>query len=173
MRLLSLLLLASVLPSQPGPDTTAQREAMRRLAFLVGSWTGNASVITGPDGPMKLIQTEEVQAKLAGLILTVEGTGRHPATGEVFFRAFATIAYDDEAKVYRFRSYNNGRYLDTELKIGNKSFEWGYQAGPATVRFAMNLNGAGEWVEKGVVTTNGKPPRQTFDMTVRRVASRP
>jgi hypothetical protein len=170
MRLLAVLVLAATLPGQEGPNVRAQSEAMRKLAFLVGTWNGTASVITGPKGPVKVLQTEEVESKLGGLILTVQGTGREPATGEVYFRAFATIAYDDAGKAYRFRTYNDGRYLDTELKVGDKSFEWSYTAGPAIVRFTMHLNEAGDWVEKGEVTMNGNPPRQTFDMTVKRGA---
>jgi hypothetical protein len=168
LRTIALLLIALALRAQQAADVAAQRDAMKKLAFLVGTWAGTASVITGLRGPVKVNQTEEVQFKLDGLVLTVEGTGRNPANGEVMFRAFATIAYDDAGKAYRFRAYNDGRYLDTELKVAEKGFEWGYQAGPATVRFTMHLNEQGEWAEKSEVTMNGNPPRQTFDMTVRR-----
>ena len=154
--------------AQQAPDVAAQRAAMRKLSFLVGTWTGDASAVVGPRGPVKVSQTEEVQAKLDGLILTVEGTGRNPSNGEVVFRAFATISYDDAGRVYRFRSYNDGRYLDTELTVLDKGFEWGYQAGPANVRFKMQVNDKAEWVEQGEVVMNGNPPRRTFDMTVRR-----
>jgi hypothetical protein len=51
------------------------------------------------------------------LVLLIEGTGRNPDSGEVMFRALATVAYDDVAGVYHFRAYNEGSYLDTGLKV--------------------------------------------------------
>src|ERR1700682_4753637 len=76
------------------PNVSAQREAMKKLAFLVGKWSGDASVIRGPGEPMKLVQTEDVQFKLDGLVMLVEGSGRN-SDGQVVFRALATISYDD------------------------------------------------------------------------------
>lgn len=70
--------------------------------------------------------------------------------------------------MYRFRSYNDGRYLDTELKVQGQGFGWGYQAGPANVQFTMKLNEKGEWLETGEVTVGGNPPRKTLEMTVRK-----
>jgi hypothetical protein len=124
---------AVVAYGQRQPDLTAQRDAMKKLDFLVGKWSGEASVIRGPGEPMKLTQTEEVQFKLDGLVMLVEGTGRDSA-GQVVFRALATIAYDDTAGVYRFRAYNDGRYLDTELTVTPGGFSWGYEAGSLKVQ---------------------------------------
>ena len=140
---------------------------MKKLAFLVGTWSGDAMVVRGPGQTIKVHQTEEVKYRLDGLVLLVEGTGHNDA-GDVVFNAFAVISYDDAAHEYRFRSYNDGRYLDTDLKVPENGFEWGYKAGPATVRFTMHLNDKGAWVEVGDVTMGTNPPRRTFDMTVRR-----
>jgi hypothetical protein len=169
MRLISLVcLFAAACLAQQDPDTAGQREAMKKLAFLVGRWSGDASVSTGPGAPIAVRQTEEVQFKLNGLILQVEGTGRNPASGEVIFMALATISYDPAARVYRFRAFNDGRALDTELKVNANGFEWGYTTGPAVVHYVMKLNEKGEWVETGEVTVGSNPPRKTFEMTVRR-----
>lgn len=173
MRILAALLLASAIArAQSNPDVAAQRVAMQKLAFLVGTWSGDATAVTAK-GPVKVRQTENVQFKLDGLVLTIEGTGRDPATSNVLFRAFATVAYDDAARVYHFRAYNDGRYLDTEMKVPDRrsewGFEWGYEAGPAKVRFVMHLNNKGEWVETGEVTIGDQPARKTFDMTVSRI----
>lgn len=141
---------------------------MKKLAFLVGKWSGDASTSRGPKGTIQVKQTEEVQFKLGGLVLLIEGTGRNPGTAEVMFRALATISYDDVAKAYRFRAYNDGRYLDTELKVPENGFEWGYKAGPADIRFVMHLNEKGEWVEAGDVKVGDNPPRRTLEMTLRK-----
>ena len=103
-----------------------------------------------------------------GLVLLIEGTGRNPTTGDVMFNALATVSYDDATSTYQFRAYNDGRYLDTELKVPTNGFEWGYKAGPAAVRFVMRLTEKGEWHETGDVTMGTNPPQKTFEMTVRR-----
>lgn len=152
------LTLLSTACAQPQPDLAAQREAMKKLGFLVGTWSGDAVVMRGPGETVKVRQTEEVKYKLNSLLLLIEGTGRNPDTGDVVFNALATISYDDASSVYRFRAYNDGRYLDTELKVPEKGFEWGYKAGPAAVRFVMKLSEKGEWVETGEVSMGTNPP---------------
>ena len=139
---------------------------MKKLAFLVGKWSGGANVSRGPNAIVKVKQTEDVQFKLGGLVLLIEGTGRNPDTAEVMFNALATISYDETAKAYRFRAYNNGRYLDTDLKVPENGFEWSYTAGRADVRFVMRLNDKGEWVETGDVKLGDNPPQRTFEMTL-------
>ena len=166
--LLCWLAVAGIAFAQPQrPNVKAQAEAMKKLAFLAGTWTGEATTAR-PNQKIKVRQTEEVSYKLDGLVLLIEGTGRNPESGEVMFRALATISYDDAAGVYHFRAYNDGSYLDTELKVPDRGFEWGYKAGPAQIAFAMKLNDAGDWVETGEVTVGNSPAQRFFDMTVRK-----
>jgi hypothetical protein len=158
------LLLATVAVAQQGPDLAAQKAAMQKLSFLVGTWTGEGTS-TMQSGAVKFQQTESVQYKLDGLVMTIEGAGRNSA-GEVAFRAFATVAYDDASRTYHFRAYNDGRYLDTPLKVLDRGFEWGYQAGPANVKFTMRLTDKGEWSETGEVVVGNAPPRKILEMVV-------
>jgi len=147
------------------PNVTAQREAMKKLAFLVGTWTGEATTIR-PNQTIKVKQTEQVAYKLDGLVLLIEGTGRHPVSGDVMFRALATVSFDETAGVYHFRAYNDGSYLDTELKVPENGFEWGYRPGPAQINFVMKLNDTGDWVETGDVVVGNNAAQRFFDMTV-------
>jgi hypothetical protein len=167
-RLLCWFALASTVFAQPQrPDVKAQGEAMKKLAFLVGTWTGDATTVRS-NQEIKVKQTEEVSFKLDGLVLLIEGTGRNRENGEVMFRALATVAYDDAAGVYHFRAYNDGSYLDTGLRVPDRGFEWGYKAGPAQIAFAMKLNDAGDWVETGDVTVGNTSTQRFFDMTLRK-----
>lgn len=161
-------LLVSITWAQRPPDLAAQREAMQKLAFLAGRWSGEASVLEGSGDPIKIRQTEDVQYKLNGLVMVLEGTGRKLESGEVVFDALATISYDETTKTYRFRAYSRGRYLDTELRVNENGFEWGFQGGPAMVRNIMRLTDKGEWFETTEVTVGANPPRRTLEMTVRR-----
>ena len=144
-----------------------QREAMKRLEFLVGKWSGPASVVRGPGEALKLTQSEDIQMKMEGLVLLVEGMGRD-SEGKIVFRALATISYDDASSSYRFRAFNEGRFLDTELKVTSNGFEWGYTAGPLHVNNVMKLTEKGEWSETTESTYGSAPPRRNMEMTLKR-----
>src|SRR5947207_13090632 len=88
---LALLLGAAFICSAQQPNVTAQREAMKKLEFLAGKWSGDASVSRGPGEPMKVVQTENIQFKLDGLVLLLEGTGRNE-DGKAVFQALATVS---------------------------------------------------------------------------------
>jgi hypothetical protein len=65
------LSLAAQQPASTSVD--AQREAMRKLSFLAGHWSGPVTIVRGPGEPLRLTQTEEVAYKLDGLVLLIEG----------------------------------------------------------------------------------------------------
>jgi hypothetical protein len=148
-------------PSMPG--AAAQREAMKKLAFLAGTWSGPVSISRGPGEPLKLMQTENVQFKLDGLVLLIEGQSVG-ADGKPQFQALATVSYDDAAHAYRFRAYNDGHYVDTELTVNSDGFAWGFNAGPAKIQNTMHLTTKGEWQETTDVTFGSNPPRRSVDM---------
>lgn len=149
-------------------NVVAQREAMKKLEFLAGKWQGEALVSRGPGAPLKLTQTEDVQYKLGGLVMTVEGTGRN-ADGVVEFQAFATITFDDAKGQYRFRAHNEGRILDTELEVTSNGFAWGYTAGPLKVRNTMKGTAKGEWAETTESVYNNGPARKSVDMLLKKL----
>ncbi|MGE4162272.1 MAG: DUF1579 family protein [Vicinamibacterales bacterium] len=159
---------ATSVVAQSRPDVAAQREAMQKLAFLVGRWTGEATVATGPEGPRRVEQTEDVQFKLDGLVLLIEGTGRNPVSGAVEFNALATVSFDEASGAYRFRAYSGGNYVETVLTLRDRGLEWGFTAGPATVTNTMHLDDTGQWVEVTDVVINGGPPRRTTELRVRK-----
>ena len=116
--------------------------------------------------PLKLTQTEDIQFKLGGLVLLVEGTGRNP-DGQTVYRALATIAYDDAANQYRFRAYNDGRYLESDLVVSDNGFAWGFTSGTVKVNNTMKL-ADGEWGETTEVTMGSSPPRRTVEIKLRK-----
>jgi hypothetical protein len=149
---------------QPGmPNVDAQREAMKRLAYLAGHWTGPALISRGPGEPIHLTQSETVQFKLDGLVLLVEGESTG-SDGKAQFQALATIAFDDSTHTYRFRAYNDGRYIDTELTVQPDGFAWGFDAGPARIQNTMHLTAKGEWQETTDVVFGSNPPHHSVDM---------
>ena len=155
--------LAFAPPPQVSNSADVQREAMRRLSFLAGHWSGPATVVRGPGEPLHLTQTEDVEYKLDGLVMLVEGKGIN-ADGKVLFSALATIAYDDASHTYRIRAYNDGHYLDAELALAANGFSWSFMAGPAHLVNTMHLTGKGEWDEVTEVTVGSNPPHRSVDM---------
>jgi hypothetical protein len=141
----------------------AQREAMRKLSFLAGHWSGPVTIVRGPGEGLHLTQTEDVEYKLDGLVLLVEGKSTS-ADGKVPFSALATMAYDDVSHTYRFRAYNDGHYLDTELSVPANGFSWSFTAGPAHIVNTMHLTGKGEWDDVTEVTVGSNPPHRSVDM---------
>src|SRR5580700_9599265 len=95
----------SLAAQQPvSSSVDAQREAMRKLSFLAGHWSGPVTIVRGPGEALHLTQTEAVEFKLDGLVLFIEGKSTN-ADGKVLFSALATIAYDDASHIYCFRAY--------------------------------------------------------------------
>jgi hypothetical protein len=75
------------------PNVEAQRTAMKKLEFLVGDWSGEATVLRGPGQFAEMAQTESAQFKLDGLVLMIEGVGRTKIDGKpggLQFGAFKT-----------------------------------------------------------------------------------
>ena len=139
------LLLAQGPPARPG--AAAQKTAMKKLAFLEGKWSGKASVRMGPGEPLDLIQTEDIEFRLDGTILLIEGKGRDPKTGEVRFNAVGIVSYDAAKNAYEFRAYSEGRKLDSVFETDGAGFAWGMDQGPLKVRHTMKLTEKGEWSE--------------------------
>ena len=149
---------------QSAPNSAdVQRDAMRKLSFLTGHWSGPITITRGPGEPLRLTQTEDVQYKLDGLVMLIEGKSTD-ADGKVQFNALATVSYDDASHTYHFRAYNDGHYIDTELNVPVNGFSWGFAAEPAHIANTMHLTNKGEWSETTDVTVGSNPPHHSVEM---------
>jgi hypothetical protein len=139
------------------PNVETQKTAMKKLSFLVGKWSGDATVQRGPGEPLQVRQSEEIAYRLDGSILIIEGTGRDPVSGKVLFNAFAVVNYDENKKEYRIRAYNEGRQAEAPIEVTETGFVWGFRSGPAEIRNAMKVTGKGEWNETTTVKMGERP----------------
>lgn len=151
------------------PDLTAQREAMKKLGFLVGKWAGEARLLRGPAESVELLQTEEAQYKLGGLILVIEGIGRTQPGGQALLQAFGIISYDDESGTYRFRAFNDGRFLETQTKLLEdcNGLTWGFALGEIRTNSVLRINDRGEWTELAEISIGSQAPKKLLELTVR------
>lgn len=154
------------------PNVEAQRTAMKKLEFLVGDWSGEATVLRGPGQFAEMTQTESAQFKLDGLVLMIEGVGRAKTDGKVSLQALGLISFDDDTGTYRMRAFNDGRWLETEVKLaaGGNSISWGFSLGEFKTATLLRINEKGEWTEHGELTIGERPPQKMMDLKVRRVS---
>src|SRR5260370_7749427 len=76
----------SLAAQQPVSNSVdAQREAMRKLSFLAGHWSGPVTIVRGPGEALHLTQTEDVEYKLDGLVLPLEPKTPNPNRKHPFY----------------------------------------------------------------------------------------
>ena len=143
---------------------------MKKLAFLVGKWAGEAHLLRGPGEPLVLAQTEEAQFKLDGLILEIEGIGRTKPDNRPILQALGIISFDDEAGAYHMRAFNDGRFLETGVRLleDGKSLIWGFALGSIKTTSVLRINKQGEWTELAEITIDSQPARKLLELTVKR-----
>jgi hypothetical protein len=171
-----LLVCAGFSPAQP--STAGQREAMKKLEFLVGSWKGEGWMEFIPGQRRTFKGVEIAQLRLDGLILTIDGMHRGQVGGKgeevVVHNAFALVNYDEKAKRYRFQGFTaRGNHEDAEAKVTDGQLVWGMKIPQfGDVRYTIKLDNKGRWFEVGEVTLDGKEWRRFFEMTLDRVEAK-
>lgn len=152
------------------PNTNEQRQAMARLAPLVGDWTGEAHV----SSPAQAIgyHVEQVESALDGLLIIFRGASyANPQhTGAPVFQALAVVSYNDASDTYEFRSYTRGYSSNaTGEFLEDGSFRWSLSpGGQMRMRYTIRFD-ANSWREIGESSTDGGQTwTQTIDMTLTR-----
>src|SRR5262245_57653451 len=116
----------AVAADEPG---AANREAMKKVAFLAGKWAGEAKVQTGKGAVKTIQQTEDIRFRLNGVVLLIEGTGigKLPDSDKegVVFGSLATLSYDTESKKFLLRAYTmDGNMVDPEVTVSESGVVW-------------------------------------------------
>ena len=167
--LLVILLMVNTAMSQAPatPNLGAQRAAMKKLDFLVGKWSGAGLMYRGAE-TVEFSQTEDARYYLDGLLLVIEGAGKRKSDGNLVLQAFGVASYDDSTGTYHMRAFNDGRWLDTEVKLsGDKELTWGFVFGEYRTHSVLRINEKGEWTELHQLTHGSEPPRKLMEITVR------
>jgi hypothetical protein len=98
----------------------------------------------------------------------VEGRGYNP-DGSVGFNALGIISFDPAAQRYSIHSYAMGLAGDFPFKPTASGYEWETPAGPgAVIRYAATI-ADGAFREVGFYVAGDAPPRQIFEMNLKRV----
>jgi hypothetical protein len=157
----------SALPTPP----PARLEAMRKLAFLEGTWKGEGSMQMGPQRrPFR--GTEIVTRKLDGLALLVEGLHHAgpPGAEKVVHQTLAVLSAEDDG-TYAFHTWlANGRGGIHKGEWKDGAFVWTLENPvQGKVRFTIRLDAQGRWAEIGEASRDGVTWTPFFDMTLTKV----
>jgi hypothetical protein len=152
------------------PDLEAQRTAMRKVSFLVGKWFGTARLFRAKDAPIELLQSEEAQFRLGGLVLLIEGVGRTKSEDPPVLQALGVMSYDDQSGTYRMRAFNDGRFLDTEVTLRDegRGMSWGFSLGEISTRSVLRIDETGAWTEVTEIAVASEAPRRLLELVVQR-----
>jgi hypothetical protein len=171
-----LILLASALAFAQAQSARNSAE-MRKLDFLLGAWEGEGWMDFGPGQRHATKVKESAQGKAEGSVLTFEGLGKAGAPGKdeemVVHSAFGVVWYDGEAKRFRMMAWREGRSVEADITVGEKSLVWGFRDQRAgQIRFTIKLDEAGRWFEIGEISRDGMSWNKFFEMTLKRVDGR-
>ncbi len=167
--LVALLFASFAYAQQPDFGGKAQKEAMAKLDFLLGEWTGTGwASFNGRKSPFK--GTETIQSKLGGVLFTLQGDHFVEVEGKKIpvHEAFGTLRYDEKKKLYFMRAHlASGMAHEFEFTPRTLGYQW-TQMSPQwgetvyTAEFTKDT-----WLEYGEVTRDGKKER-VYEMTMKR-----
>jgi hypothetical protein len=154
---------------QPTGPSVAELAAMKKLHFLVGKWEGTGWIQQGPQR-QETKGTEQVQVKLQGKALLVEGLFADVANGKVVHETMAVVTYDEKASKYRFNTYLYNRpNAEYELVLKDNGVAWQMKVGEGMfVDFTMGID-KGDWLEIGEVTMPGRPKMKFLEMRLKKL----
>lgn len=156
----SILLGLAISTHAQGPAPEAIKTEMKKVAYMAGRWSGEATMKRGNTPAIKVLQEENIQFKLDGTVLLIEGTGRSTEAGNpVVFNALAIISYNQYTKEFKMKSHVlDGNSTEAYFKVlGENHFEWGFETPQkAKIKYDIVLDQqAKSWVEKGEYSPDG------------------
>jgi hypothetical protein len=158
-------------------QTPSAPSELQKLDFLLGEWQGEGWIEFGPGQRHTARQTETVQRKAGGALFLIEGLGleRRGDQDVPVHQAFAVVSYDSQAKRPRLRAWRaGGEEVTCEPELGERSLSWGFTDGRSgmQIKFTIKLNEAGQWVEVGESSRDGKSWRQFMEMKLQKVGKK-
>jgi hypothetical protein len=168
-KILTLILLMAGYAAHAQDAATERLEKMNHVKFLVGQWKGSGWMLI--DGQKQYFdQTENINAKLDGGVIIIEGMGKVPQTGRVIHNALAMLTYDVAKKQYRWTSTTTSGYVsDVAPDVSREKFVWMLSSRAGKIRYTITLD-KGDWLEIGEQSNDdGKTWTQNFEMRLKRI----
>jgi hypothetical protein len=139
------------------PDFAAQcKTEMQKLSYLVGDWKGEASV-KNQNGTKTVAQSEHIEWKVDGLVLSIEGTGSEQ--DKITFQAFAVVNFDITDQQFKLKSFvKEGFSSNAYFKVQEENrFEWGFDIPTGSKnKYTITLDPSKKtWYEVGEYSRDG------------------
>ena len=82
------------------------------------------------------------------------------------------VSYDDETATYRMHAFNDGLFLETELKLAEdgKGMTWGFAIGEIRSESVLRIDENGDWTESANIFVGGQPAPRLLELKVTRNA---
>lgn len=160
----------------PAPPA-AQRDAMQKIAFLVGEWRGSGWEEFVPGQRSTSSGTMSTQTKLGGLVLYSERrvTATVPGRDEdvVVHEGVMLLSYDTEKQQYRIQAHiASGDAIDASGEFTERGLVWEFNfptpGGEVQMRVVSTATGPDGWQEIGEVSQDGATWRQVSETSYRR-----
>ena len=147
-----------------------QKSEMQKLDVLAGKWSGAGWIQQGA-ARAEFTGTENVQKKLDGLALLVEGrfTDQKDST-KVIHETLAVLTYNPKTEIYDFRTYlASGMSGNFTFKTTETGYEWGMDFPGSKIVYDITVKD-GTWHEVGKISRDdGKNWTQFFEMNLKKV----
>ncbi len=146
-----------------------QKLALKKLQWMIGSWSGTSTVTTENQKRITHIK-ETVQPSLGGtiLLINVRATDADTFTNKqsLAYTSFSVISFDTKKKTYRWTSWrtNGNDYEEENFEVGNQSFDYTSHERGGQVRYKANLDSKGEFLETGEYSTDGATWKEFITM---------
>jgi len=167
--LLTTILLLTTICTIFAQENTAemQRAEVKKLDSMVGQWKGSGWMQQGPNR-QTFTGTENVQRKLDGLALLIEGKFTNPE-GKVIHETLAILDFNTKESKYRFRTYlASGMTGEQDYRLLADGYEWGFQTQAGTIRYTIKTTND-VWFEIGEFSKDGKNWIKIFEMKLEKV----
>ena len=146
----------------------AQKQAVKKLDWLLGEWTGEA--VTNMGNQKSTVKMREtIKSMQGGNMLLITGLGSEKDS--VVHDALAVVSYDGQKQKYRWTAWRppGGYYSEVEIKVGEKSFEWQTDVQGGKTRYKAFLNEKEQWIETGEFSKDSIKWYLFLTMTMNRV----
>jgi hypothetical protein len=83
-------------------------------------------------------------------------------------QALGVISYDDANGAYRMRAFNDGRFLEGEVKLldGGKGITWGFSLGEIKTSSMLRITDESDWTESAEITLGSRPAQKFKELKV-------
>ena len=156
------------------PSEAVGKEKMKIFTALTGRWKGEAFIQTGPGPVQKATMDEDVQYKLDGMIILIEGIGvgldPHTNKNKIMHHAMAILSYDQRTNEYKFNTFlKDGRRAEcwfTAMEINQ--YQWGFDIPQGKIKYTIKIDpGKSTWYEIGEISMDsGSTWMKFFEMNL-------